>query len=179
MVNDQNVAAAKPRLILVLGDQLSHDLSALRQGDRRRDLVVMAEVADETTYVPHHPRKIALILSAMRHFAQELKAKGWQVDYTRLDDPEAAGSITGELLRRAEESGADQVIATLPGEHRVTGMLQDLPLTLQLLEDDRFLANPGEFAQWAEGRKELRMEYFYRQMRRRLPILPCNRRAIW
>jgi deoxyribodipyrimidine photolyase-related protein len=175
MVNDPNNAApdpsAKPRLILVLGDQLSHDLSALRHGDRRRDLVVMAEVADETTYVPHHPRKIALILSAMRHFAQELKAKGWQVAYTRLDDPEAAGSIPGELLRRAAEIGADQVIATLPGEHRVTGMLQVLPLTLRLFDDDRFLASPKEFAQWTEGRKELRMEYFYRQMRRKTGYL--------
>lgn len=75
-------------LVLVLGDQLSHSLSALRAADKSRDVVVMAEVADETAYVPHHPKKIALILSAMRHFAEDLRAEGWQVAYTRLDDPD-------------------------------------------------------------------------------------------
>ncbi len=63
------------RLVLVLGDQLSHALSALRAaGDD--DVVVMAEVRDEASYVPHHPKKIALIYSAMRHFAEELRARG-------------------------------------------------------------------------------------------------------
>ena len=155
-----------PRLILVLGDQLSPDLSALRGADPARDRVVMAEVAAETGYVPHHPKKIALVLAAMRHFAEELRGQGWQVAYTRLDEPENAGSIGGELLRRAEETGISRVIATEPGEWRLIQALRDLPLDLELREDDRFLASHARFDAWAEGRKALRMEYFYREMRR-------------
>ena len=89
------------RLVLVLGDQLSPNLSALRKCDKANDVVVMAEVADEASYVPHHPKKIAFLFAAMRKFADQLRADGWQVAYTRLDDPDNTGSITGELIRRA------------------------------------------------------------------------------
>ena len=68
-----------PRLILILGDQLTPAIAALRQADKARDVVVMAEVMDEGTYVTHHPQKIALVLSAMRKFAVSLKAEGWSV----------------------------------------------------------------------------------------------------
>jgi len=87
----------RPRLILVLGDQLSPRMAALCAGDRVRDVVVMAEAAAETGHVPHHPKKIAFLLAAMRHFAEELRAAGWRVAYTRLDDPGNTGSIPGKL----------------------------------------------------------------------------------
>ncbi len=159
------------RLVLVLGDQLSHGVSALREADKSRDIVVMAEVMDEGTYVPHHPKKIALILSAMRHFAQELRENGWQVAYTRLDDPEASKSIVGELMRRGQEYGTSEVIATQPGEWRLIEALGNAPLTVTQLPDDRFICSLDEFDQWAEGRKELRMEYFYREMRRKTGLM--------
>ncbi|MCC6007630.1 MAG: cryptochrome/photolyase family protein [Rhodobacteraceae bacterium] len=160
-----------PRLILVLGDQLSPTLSALRMADPARDLVVMAEVRDEATYVPHHPRKIALILAAMRKFAARLEGAGFRVAYTRYDDPGNAGSIPGELLRRAEETGAQEVIATRPGEWRLIAALEEGPLPVRMLQDDRSLCSDADFAAWAEGRKTLRMEYFYREMRRRTGLL--------
>jgi len=160
-----------PRLILVLGDQLTPGLSALREGDPARDVVVMAEVMAEGTYVRHHPQKIALILSAMRKFAAGLEAAGWRVAYSRLDDPENGQSIPAELLRRAAEVGAAEVIATSPGEWRLIGALNDLPLPVRLLPDDRFLCSQPEFELWAEGRKQLRMEFFYREMRRKTGLL--------
>ncbi|MBR9762505.1 MAG: cryptochrome/photolyase family protein [Rhodobacteraceae bacterium] len=163
------------RLVLVLGDQLSPDLSALRAADPARDRVVMAEVASETGYVPHHPKKIALVLSAMRHFAEELRAGGWDVVYTRLDDPDNAGSIPAELLRRAEEAGTTRVLATEPGEWRLIEALRDLPLDLEMHEDDRFLASHARFESWAKGRRSLRMEYFYREMRRETGYLMRGR----
>ncbi|MEO3415301.1 cryptochrome/photolyase family protein [Roseovarius sp. CAU 1744] len=159
------------RLILVLGDQLSSGLTALREADRDTDLVVMAEVADETGYVPHHPKKIALVLSAMRHFAEELREDGWQVAYTRLDDAEASKSIVGELMRRGQEHGTTDVLVTRPGEWRLLGALENAPLTVHMLPDDRFIATLDTFEEWADGRKELRMEYFYRDMRRKTGLL--------
>ncbi len=159
------------RLILVLGDQLTPSVAALTAADKGADTVVMAEVRDEATYVGHHPKKIALIFAAMRKFAARLRKAGWQVAYTEYDDPCNAGSIPGELLRRADETGAKEVIATRPGEWRLIKALENAALPVRLLEDDRFIASHGEFEAWAEGRKELRMEYFYREMRRKTGLL--------
>ncbi|MFN7053426.1 MAG: cryptochrome/photolyase family protein, partial [Gemmobacter sp.] len=159
------------RLVLVLGDQLTPDVAALRAADRARDVVVMAEVMGEGTSVPHHPQKIALILTAMRKFAAELRAAGWRVLYSRLEDPETGPSIPAELLRRAAETGARQVIATRPGEWRLIAALEALSLPVTLLPDDRFLCSDAEFAAWAKDRKQLRMEWFYRDMRRKTGLL--------
>ncbi len=159
------------RMILVLGDQLSADLSALRAADRETDLIVMAEVSDEAGYVPHHPKKIALVLSAMRHFAEELTEDGWQLAYTRLDDPEASRSIVGELMRRGQAHGTSEVLVTRPGEWRLIEALEAAPLTVSFLSDDRFIASQEKFDAWAEGRKDLRMEYFYREMRRKTGLM--------
>ena len=158
------------KLILVLGDQLSPDLAALQAADKSQDVVVMAEVADEANYVRHHPKKIALIFAAMRKFAQQLQANGWTVAYRKLDEP-GGDSIVEELLRRAEQYGAKEVIATEPGEWRLIEALQDCPLPVEILEDTRFIASHREFDQWAKGRKQLRMEYFYRDMRRKTGLL--------
>lgn len=158
------------RLILILGDQLTRSLSALEEATKD-DIIVMAEVADETSYVPHHPKKIAFVLMAMRKFAQSLRDDGFTVAYTKLDDPDNAGSITGELLRRAQEHDTSTVIATEPGEWRLIGALNDLPLDTTVLPDTRFIATHAEFETWAEGRKELRMEWFYRDMRRKTGLL--------
>ena len=159
------------KLVLVLGDQLTEGAGALARADKSADVVVMAEVAAETGYVRHHPKKIALVLAAMRKFATRLRAAGWRVAYTQLDDPENAGSIPGELLRRAEEYKTDIVLVTEPGEWRLRAVLEEVPLSVEIVPDDRFLCSRKDFAAWADGRKELRMEFFYRMMRRRTGIL--------
>ncbi|SFS21640.1 deoxyribodipyrimidine photolyase-related protein [Yoonia litorea] len=159
------------RLVLVLGDQLSPDLTALQKTDKSNDVVVMAEVADEASYVPHHPKKIAFTFAAMRKFAESLRSDGWTVAYTKLDDPDNSGSITGELLRRAEEYDAAGVVYTEPGEWRLIEALGDLPIKSHSLPDNRFIASHDEFDDWADGRKALRMEYFYREMRRKTGLL--------
>ncbi|GAB5387620.1 MAG: cryptochrome/photolyase family protein [Alphaproteobacteria bacterium] len=165
-----------PRLAFILGDQLSHDISSLAALDKARDHVLMVEVVEECTYVRHHPKKIALILSAMRHFAEELRADGWQVRYVRLEDDGNAGTFTGELGRAVDDLGIGEVHITEPGEYRVLQSLQgwanaafDGRLTWH--DDTRFFCTRDGFADWAEGRKQLRMEYFYREMRKSTGLL--------
>ena len=92
-------------LVLILGDQLSRDISALSGMEQNRTIVLMAEVAEEATYVRHHKKKIAFILSAMRHFADELHDAGWQVDYVRLTDPDNIGSFSGNSTARSGDIG--------------------------------------------------------------------------
>ncbi|MGB7433656.1 MAG: cryptochrome/photolyase family protein [Ahrensia sp.] len=162
------------RLCFVLGDQLSPDLSALRNFDRESDVVFMCEVWDEATYVRHHKKKIAFIFSAMRHFAEELTGKGFTVDYLKLDEHDEV-SFTDALSAAVKRHGADEVIATEASEWRVReaqrGWAEQLEVGVDIRPDDRFLADHGEFAAWAEGRKELRMEYFYRLMRKKTGYL--------
>jgi len=162
-------------LRLVLGDQLSADIAALRDADRARDVVLMAEVTAEATYVPHHPKKIAFVLAAMRHFAAELEAAGFRVDYVSLDDPANRGSLTGELERAVARHGASRVVATEPGEHRVRAMMdgwsEALGLAVEIREDDRFFCRLADFDRWADGKKQLRMEHFYREMRQATGLL--------
>jgi deoxyribodipyrimidine photolyase-related protein len=157
-------------LRLVLGDQLCRSISALRDVDRTHDVVFMVEVHDETTYVRHHKQKLVLVLSAMRHFAESLRAEGLLVDYVRLDDEGNAGSFTGELGRALSRHQVNRIVVTHPGEWRVWDMMRtwgemfDTPVELR--EDDRFLCSRAGFADWAKGGKSLRLEYFYRRMRR-------------
>ena len=99
-------------LVLLLGDQLSLDLPSLRDlpGDA---VVALCEVAAEGTYVPHHPQKIALILAAMRHFAGELRERGFRVHYSALDDPDNLQALIPEAERLAALYGCDEIRALL------------------------------------------------------------------
>jgi deoxyribodipyrimidine photolyase-related protein len=162
-------------LRVVLGDQCSDSLSALEDVDPARDVVLMAEVRAECTYVRHHKQKIVLVLSAMRHFAERLRARGVTVAYSRLDDPANTQSLAGEVARIARAMGATRIVATHPGEWRV---LQDMQgwaaatgLPVEIREDGRFLCALDRFRTWAGTRKQLRMEFFYREMRRASGIL--------
>jgi deoxyribodipyrimidine photolyase-related protein len=163
------------RLVLILGDQLSPGIAALAAADKARDVVVMAEVMAEATYVRHHPKKIAFVFAAMRKFAARLRDDGWQVAYTTLDDPDNTGAIDTELARRARAHDAKGVLYTEPGEWRLIDQLRGLsdesPMEFRCFSDSRFLASHAEFERWAEGRKALRMEYFYRDMRRKTGLL--------
>ncbi len=162
-------------LVLVLGDQLTPTLSSLAAADPAQDLVLMAELHDETTYVRHHKKKIAFLFSAMRHFAAELRASGWRVEYVRLDGPEQRGSFTDQLAHAIATHRPERLIVTEAGEWRVAqamaGWAARFSIPVEILPDDRFLCSHDAFRAWADGRKTLRMEYFYRAMRRRTGLL--------
>lgn len=162
-------------LRFVLGDQLTPSLSSLRDADPQSDIILMCEVVEETGYVAHHKQKIAFLFSAMRHFASELVGRGFTVRYTKLNDGYNAGSFGAELGRAVDELGISKVVVTEPGEFRVLEAMRnwetELGIDVEIRDDDRFICSHNEFQTWAAGRKELRMEYFYRQMRRKTGFL--------
>ncbi len=136
-------------LRVVLGDQLSRGLSALSDLDPATDTVLLMEVQGECTYVPHHPQKIVLILSAMRHFSRALAARGVRVDHVRLDDPDNTQSFAGEVARAVARHRPARIVATHPGEWRV---LEDMRgweaatgIPVEIREDDRFLCSLPRF----------------------------------
>jgi deoxyribodipyrimidine photolyase-related protein len=162
-------------LRVILGDQLSHQITSLSDIDAARDVVLLCEVRNEATRVPHHKKKIAFIFSAMRHFAAELEAAGYRTRYIRYDDPGNAGSLTGELERAIKALSPAQIVVTEPSEYTVLKEIESwkthFSIRLEIRDDNRFLCTKDTFATWAEGRKQLRMEFFYREMRRTYGIL--------
>ena len=131
--------------------------------------MLMVEVAAEATSVRHHKQKIAFLFSAMRHFAENLRAEGITV-YIRLDDPDNTHTFGTELARAIARHAPSGVVMTEPGEWRVWQMIEDWqkiqPVPLQVRDDDRFLCSRETFNRWAGTRKQYRMEFFYREMRK-------------
>ncbi len=163
-----------PALRLVLGDQLSANLAGLADlADG--DVVLMAEVRDEATYVRHHKQKIALIFAAMRAFAEDLRQRGVTVRYVGYEDPANTHSIVGELHRALAEGGFGRVVVTECGEWRLAQALSAFAgvaqAPVEIREDDRFICSHDRFRRWASGKRELRMEFFYREMRRETGLL--------
>ena len=174
---------ASPCLRLILGDQLSFDLSSLRDASPAQDLILMCELQAEAQYVRHHKKKLVLIFSAMRHFAKALKARGFRVRYCQLDDPDNSGSFTSEITRILQRSGCTRCVLTEPGEYRLKQQFEQWQAshpgyTLEIREDQRFICSHPEFTHWSRGRKQLRMEHFYRAMRRQHNILMNNDKPI-
>ncbi|GLK91685.1 deoxyribodipyrimidine photo-lyase [Pseudomonas turukhanskensis] len=126
---------------------------------------------EEARHVPHHPQKIALIFSAMRHFAEALKQRGTQVHYVTLDDPQNTGSVPSELRRWQSLIKPDELHITDCGDWRLEQSLRICGLAIHWHSDSRFLCTRAEFADWAAEKKQLRMEFFYREMRRKSGLL--------
>lgn len=164
-------------LVLILGDQLNKNISSLKHVNKNEDIVLMCEVLSEATYVKHHKKKIAFILSAMRHFSNELEKSGYRVEYISLDDKKNTNSFESEVQRITKKYKCKQVIITHPGEYRVfhnLELLKDKDIDVKWIEDDRFLCSRIEFNNWIKDKKTPRMENFYRYMRLKHNILISN-----
>ena len=162
-------------LVVVLGDQLDLEAAAFDGFDPAQDAVWMAEVDEESTHVWSSKQRIALFLAAMRHFAQALQYAGRPLHYRRLDDPGNLGSLAAELQATLAKLAPQRVVMTAPGDWRVWQSLQAVVegggLALEIREDRHFFSTVREFAAHAKGRKSLRLEYFYRELRQRHDVL--------
>jgi deoxyribodipyrimidine photolyase-related protein len=164
------VSEHPPKLLLILPDQLSHTVSSLADIEMARDVVLLCETLLEATTVKHHKKKLAFQFSAMRHFADELRAKGFHVRYVALIEPGNAGSVDAEVKRAVAELRPGRVVVTEPSAYGELKMVEawqaELGIPVDIRPDDRFLATRAVFATWAQGKKQLRMEFFYREMRK-------------
>ncbi|MEM8662526.1 MAG: cryptochrome/photolyase family protein [Pseudomonadota bacterium] len=159
-------------LRFVLGDQLDRQIASLADLDPKTDVVFGCEVMEEATYVRHHQQKIAFLFAAMRHFFAGLENEGITVDYRRYGRHD---TFLDALKAAAKKHKPDRIVVTEPGEWRVLeamrGFSNALGVPVEIRDDDRFFADHATFRRFAEGRKELRMEYFYRELRRETGIL--------
>ena len=170
-------------LVIILGDQLDRGGAAFDGFDRGRDRVWMAEVAEESTHVWNHKARIAVFLAAMRHFRDRLVEDGVSVDYTELapaarkGEPATLAAAVAASLRRLAKAGwtAERLVVVEPGEWRVREALREAAATaglpLEIRTDRHFFSTTEEFAAHARGRKQLRLEYFYRPLREKFGVL--------
>lgn len=162
-------------LILVLGDQLNRNSAAFDGFDRSQDAVWMAEVAEEAEHVWSHKARIALFLSAMRHYRDRLQKRGITVHYRQLNDRGNQGDFAGELQTTIRKHRPKKLVMVEPGEWRVKQSFEksasDLDVELDTRPDGHFICSHEEFEEHARGRKQLRLEYFYRELRRKMGVL--------
>ena len=162
-------------LVVVLGDQLDLDAAAFDGFEPAHDAIWMAEVHEESSHVWSAKPRIALFLSAMRHFAVALRGAGRTLHYARLDDPGNRGSLASELQAAIETLAPQRLLMTAPGDWRVwqslKGVAAGAGLPLEVRDDRHFYTTVREFSAHAKGRKALRLEYFYRESRERHGVL--------
>ena len=177
-------------LIIILGDQLNGDSAALDHFEPKLDAVWMAEVAHESGKVWSSKPRTAFFLSAMRHYRETLRARGWPVFYRELgheggtwqgpsgNSASRAETFSAALAESAVMLNAQRWIIVEPGEWSVRKEISEAALAagidLEIREDRHFLCSHGEFSSHAAGRKQLRMEFFYREMRQRHAVLMEN-----
>ncbi|MFM9878780.1 MAG: cryptochrome/photolyase family protein [Burkholderiaceae bacterium] len=168
-------------LVIVLGDQLDEDAAAFDGFDPAQDAIWMAEVQEESTYVWSSKQRITIFLSAMRHFAAALSARAWPVHYTLLDDPDNRGTLAAQLQAAMEYLQPAGLVMTAPGDWRVLQALKNVAhahkLPLEIRDDRHFFSTVRDFAQHAKGRKQLRLEYWYRELRHATGILMVGKGA--
>lgn len=162
-------------LVVVLGDQLDLDAAAFDGFDPALDAVWMAEATEESTHVWSSKPRIAMFLAAMRHFALALDEAGRLLHYARLDAADHRGSLGAQLQADIERLQPARLVMTAPGDWRVLQSIKAVAeangLALDIREDRHFFVSMSEFWAHAEGRKSLRMEYFYREQRRHHAVL--------
>ena len=162
-------------LILVLGDQLNESSAAFDEFDKAHDRVWMAEVSGEATHVWTHKARITIFLAAMRHFRDQLLKRNIQVDYRQLDEARQPEDFAKALKAAVKRLKPEKLILVEPGEWRVKhefeSLGEELGVELELRPDRHFFCSHEEFEAHAKGRKQLRLEYFYRELRRRCDVL--------
>jgi deoxyribodipyrimidine photolyase-related protein len=173
MTNITNVR----NLVIILGDQLDPNSLALADFDAATDVIWMAEVSEESTHVWSHKTRIALFFAAMRQFADSCRAQGWRVDYTDIAASSTAhySSLIEALQASVATHQPARIVWVKPGDYRVETQLRAgitaLKLELDERPDQHFLVDLADFGVWAKGRKEFRLEHFYRHFRKKLAVL--------
>ena len=189
--------------ILVLGDQLSQQQSALAKLEERfsaRDArshcrLLLIESSGPLHRWPVHRQRLVLLWSALRHFATELREAGWQVDHreaesfgialrawcgehaiSELHAMEPADRPVREALERIisrwESSSPDPTVPNPSGSLDGPSRPPHNPAPALIWHpSNAFLWSREDFAAWASGRRQLRMELFYREGRRRFGVL--------
>jgi len=166
---------ATRNLVIVFGDQLDLESTAFEDFDPASDAVWMAESAAEASHVASTKSRIAIFFAAMRHFREELRKQGYRVHYEAVTLRSPVRTLEELLLRDLRKLKPEKVVCVQPGEWRVQEMVKSVcrsaRVNVDLRDDTHFISSQEFFESWAKGRKQLRLEYFYRELRKKHRVL--------
>ena len=151
------------RTVWVLGDQLNRAIGALADADPATDRILLVESTARLQSKRWHRQRAHLVIAAMRRFADELRVEGFDVDLRR------APSLTAGLEAHRREHAPTEVLVSEPNSWDGLRLVERLGCTV--VRSNQFLCHRDDFATWAAGRKQLKLEDFYREQRRRLGYL--------
>ena len=153
--------------IWVLGDQLYRDQAALAAHAPGQARVLLVESSSVLHRRKYHRQKLVLVWSAMRHFAAELRHEGWSVDHLEAE------SFLEALLHWISQHSIEAIHLMEPADRPFRDAIDQLalPVPLHWHPSNAFLWSQDDFAAWARPYRQLRMELFYREGRRRFGVL--------
>ena len=162
-------------LCVILADQLNQEIASLNDFDKDLDEILICELNSDFSNINHHKKKIVYQIACMRHFGMELDRLGFKINYLKLDNPDNENSYTSEIMKLIDNKGVDKVIVTEPSTYDEMESIQHwqktIEIDVEIRKNDLFFCGIDEFEAWAEGRKELRLEFFYRMLRRKHNVL--------
>ena len=162
-------------LCVILADQLNQEISSLNDFDKDIDEVLICELKKNFIDINHHKKKIVYQISSMRHFGKELDAQGFKTNYLKLDDPKNQNSYSSEISKLVQKKDIDRVIVTESSTHTemksIQGWQKIIGRKVEIRKNNLFICDTDEFESWAKGRKELRLEFFYRMLRKKHDVL--------
>ncbi len=163
------------KIILVLNNHLSLNIASLKSQNKRDTCVLFIETFDQFSDINHHKKKLVFFMSAMRHFAEELKTNGWYVKYQFLENDENSQVLETEIKRVIRQTCASDLITVEANswqlQQRILSIETDCGVKVTILNDDRFICSNIDFLDWSKDRKSMRLEFFYRYMRLRTGLL--------
>ncbi len=161
-------------LRLLLGDQLNSQHTWFKEVNNQV-VYALFEMRQETDYAKHHIQKVVGFFAAMRAFKEQLVQAGHQVVYYTISDQRNLQNLPANLLQCIKEFGIERFEYQLPDEYRLDEQLKafthSISIPFAVVDSEHFLSSRIEVKQLFEGKKQVLMETFYRQMRKRYQVL--------
>ncbi len=162
-------------LRFIFGDQLNASHSWFKEKNQTQYLYVIAELKQETDYVKHHIQKVVAFFAAMENFAVALKQAHLNVLHLTLDDTQNDACITSLLTRLAKQYQCQQIQYQYPDEYRLQQQMRQFKSSSSLkisgCDSEHFLLPYADISNHFTKDKHVKMEFFYRMMRKRFNIL--------
>ena len=158
------------RILYIPFDHLHREYGILRTANKSSDRILFVESKRMCSGRNWHPERLFFLISSARHFAQELVAEGFTVDYLQAE-------TTQDGIEQYQRQNPKMTLhATKQSSFRLQRTLA--ALGAEFVENDFFLTPRDLFEEWASNQKSYLMENFYREQRRRLNILMENGKPV-
>jgi len=166
------------KLRLILGDQLNHQHSWFQE-EQDDTIYVLMEMRQETDYTVHHIQKVVGFFLAMRNFAEYLTNRQHEVIYYHINDKENNQTLAKNLKQLIKKNDIEKFEYQLPDEYRLDQQLKEICKSLSIdseaYDTEHFLTTRNDLEKFYDGKKQMTMEYFYRDMRKKYDIMMATK----